>query len=663
MSIWVTLKSVILRFSICADNDTQPTAKMDFKTMTLTPIAGRAAPNDDEPGPSKRVVVSGPSRVTYDALVEQVGFTKQAAAEERNRRRELEAEVKQLREQLQKAPAIPTSESETTSWVSEYEKEAQEHYQGKLKEMKEKFQQELTRLRELDRLAAEDGGAIRDLKRKNASQISLVKQLLTLVDVRSSCRQILLSKNKIMRGTCPRKNNEIAAILGRLRPSNPKTIVPGAFPPADPVLVPQFITEQTKRARYLETVYKRADKGARIPILPLQPAASSSETREIPEEVLTFDDQDEQSVAFVTNIVKRVLAEMRITEVQVHEEKAAKRGPSKRAMDIKVQQSKLTEGEDILYKLEFKINSSQRAFREVWRTTFQRVTAAEFSDYQPVSVDKVIACNAGEVGPDEADLTLDFSEGFMSSLWNKELLQRLTSSFLEARSRGPNKYGLPDVSAEYVMGEYYGHLKRSQETWALWQPRYNKLTGTCETANEVKIRVEAYLKKRQSSVNGRGARQRKYKRRVKVVKSLIDIKIERGDVDLESWRFLLRILEHLGVGGMSSEDNGVGEFQGRTTPIFVVRLCPWRAQTVTDYMKLVDQSGSSMATNIHALPRERSASLKGTTPAPTGMPRKMYDEAWLANIKEKRPRYYEEELRISEEAFELLVVATSNLTS
>ncbi|KAJ7114577.1 hypothetical protein C8R43DRAFT_1138392 [Mycena crocata] len=566
--------------------DLEPTAKMDFKTMTLTPIAGRAAPNDDEPGPSKRVVVSGPSRVTYDALVEQVGFTKQAAVEERNRRRELEAEVKQLKEQLQKAPAIPTSESETTSWV-----ELQTN------------------------LAQQEQNHERDLSQKN---------------------------------------NEIAAILGRLRPSNPKTIVPGAFPPADPVLVPQFITEQTKRARYLETVYKRADKGARIPILPLQPAASSSETREIPEEVLTFDDQDEQSVAFVTDIVKRVLADMRITEVQVHEEKAAKRGPSKRAMDIKVQQSKLTEGEDILYK---------RAFREVWRTTFQRVTAAEFSDYQPVSVDKVIACNAGEVGPDEADLTLDFSEGFMSSLWNKELLQRLTSSFLEARSRGPNKYGLPDVSAEYVMGEYYGHLKRSQETWALWQPRYNKLTGTCETANEVKIRVEAYLKKRQLSVNGRGARQRKYKRRVKVVKSLIDIKIERGDVDLESWRFLLRILEHLGVGGMSSEDNGVGEFQGRTTPIFVVRLCPWRAQTVTDYMKLVDQSGSSMATNIHALPRERSASLKGTTPAPTGMPRKMYDEAWLANIKEKRPRYYEEELRISEEAFELLVVATSNLTS
>ncbi|KAJ7175068.1 hypothetical protein C8R43DRAFT_943341 [Mycena crocata] len=586
--------------------DLEPTAKMDFKTMTLTPIAGRAAPNDDEPGPSKRVVVSGPSRVTYDALVEQVGFTKQAAVEERNRRRELEAEVKQLREQLQKAPAIPTSESETTSWVSEYEKEAQEHYQGKLKEMKEKFQQELTRLRELDRLAAEDGGAIRDLKRKNASQISLV---------------------------------ELQTNLAQQEQNHERDL---------------FITEQTKRARYLETVYKRADKGARIPILPLQPAASSSETREIPEEVLTFDDQDEQSVAFVTDIVKRVLAEMRITEVQVHEEKAAKRGPSKRAMDIKVQQSKLTEGEDILYK---------RAFREVWRTTFQRVTAAEFSDYQPVSVDKVIACNAGEVGPDEADLTLDFSEGFMSSLWNKELLQRLTSSFLEARSRGPNKYGLPDVSAEYVMGEYYGHLKRSQETWALWQPRYNKLTGTCETANEVKIRVEAYLKKRQLSVNGRGARQRKYKRRVKVVKSLIDIKIERGDVDLESWRFLLRILEHLGVGGMSSEDNGVGEFQGRTTPIFVVRLCPWRTQTVTDYMKLVDQSGSSMATNIHALPRERSASLKGTTPAPTGMPRKMYDEAWLANIKEKRPRYYEEELRISEEAFELLVVATSNLTS
>ncbi|KAJ7108029.1 hypothetical protein C8R43DRAFT_1140167 [Mycena crocata] len=476
--------------------DLEPTAKMDFKTMTLTPIAGRAAPNDDEPGPSKRVVVSGPSRVTYDALVEQVGFTKQAAVEERNRRRELEAEVKQLREQLQKAPAIPTSESETTSWV-----ELQTN------------------------LAQQEQNHERDLSQKN---------------------------------------NEIAAIWADYALPTPKPSCQAHFLPLIPCWCPSSLPNKPSGLVILKQ-------------------SSSSETREIPEEVLTFDDQDEQSVAFVTDIVKRVLAEMRITEVQVHEEKAAKRGPSKRAMDIKVQQSKLTEGEDILYK---------RAFREVWRTTFQRVTAAEFSDYQPVSVDKVIACHA--------------TRGHEFPL-EQELLQRLDQQLPRGSLPWTNKYGLPDVSAEYVMAR----------DMALWQPRYNKLTGTCETANEVKIRVEAYLKKRQLSVNGQGP-DNKYKRRVKVVKSLIDIKIERGDVDLESWRFLLRILEHLGVGGMSSEDNG----------------------TVTDYMNL-----------------------KGTTPAPTGMPRKMYDEAWLANIKEKRPRYYEEELRISEEAFELLVVATSNLTS
>jgi hypothetical protein len=39
----------------------------------------------------------------------------------------------------------------------------------------------------------------------------------------------------------------------------------------------------------------------------------------------------------------------------------------------------------------------------------------------------------------------------------------------------------------------------------------------------------------------------------------------------------------------------------------------------------------------------------------------MYDPEWLKEQEEKRPMYVEDELRVSEEAFELLVLATVDI--
>lgn len=91
------------------------------------------------------------------------------------------------------------------------------------------------------------------------------------------------------------------------------------------------------------------------------------------------------------------------------------------------------------------------------------------------------------------------------------------------------------------------------------------------------------------------------------------------------------MLDKLSVEGMSDEEPGTATIGNRTIPVFCVKLCLWRAEA-------------------------------GTSGAPTGLPRKMYDGKWLKQQEEDWPFYVEEELQVSEEAFELLVLVESYAT-
>ncbi|KAJ7793727.1 hypothetical protein B0H14DRAFT_3889119 [Mycena olivaceomarginata] len=104
---------------------------------------------------------------------------------------------------------------------------------------------------------------------------------------------------------------------------------------------------------------------------------------------------------------------------------------------------------------------------------------------------------------------------------------------------------------------------------------------------------------------------------------------------------------------MSSEENDVENHAGYLRNIFKVKFCAWRSSIITDYLRIVDDAAeSSKGTRGNpGLPRVRSVEV-GQSGPPRGLPRKMFDEEWLA-AQERRPDY-EEVLGISADVFEFM---------
>jgi hypothetical protein len=115
---------------------------------------------------------------------------------------------------------------------------------------------------------------------------------------------------------------------------------------------------------------------------------------------------------------------------------------------------------------------------------------------------------------------------------------------------------------------------------------------------------------------------------------------------------------------MSSEEAGTETVGGRVVPVFHVKLCVWRAKEISDYFRVIDRTGET--TGIRGRAGAKSAPrLKSTTPgrspAPSDVPRTIYDPEWLSKQERERPLYVRDDLRISEEVFDLLVLAIANV--
>jgi hypothetical protein len=117
------------------------------------------------------------------------------------------------------------------------------------------------------------------------------------------------------------------------------------------------------------------------------------------------------------------------------------------------------------------------------------------------------ACNAGTGDVPGQDLRLDFSRGYFSSRWNRIIINRIFTLIKTARD-SQGGWGLPDVSEDYITGELYGQLKRSQEAWALVQPRFLQASGQLEAPEQVVARVQQYYNKRASDSTSRVTRKR-----------------------------------------------------------------------------------------------------------------------------------------------------------
>ncbi|KAJ7825991.1 hypothetical protein B0H14DRAFT_2596190 [Mycena olivaceomarginata] len=159
------------------------------------------------------------------------------------------------------------------------------------------------------------------------------------------------------------------------------------------------------------------------------------------------------------------------------------------------------------------------------------------------------------------EFTLNFNQGFMTSLWNKTIIQKLCKIFLEKHTAGLG-WNLANV------------MEESQQEWARWQPRFLPLLGQPENESEIHARMERYQDHCQTHVNSHSNKCHKLAKQQKTVAKMIKIKSVNSTPDLEVWHLLKGMLNYLNVGGMSSEENDVENHTGYLRNI----SNPWKSK-------------------------------------------------------------------------------------
>jgi hypothetical protein len=119
------------------------------------------------------------------------------------------------------------------------------------------------------------------------------------------------------------------------------------------------------------------------------------------------------------------------------------------------------------------------------------------------------------------------------------------------------------------------------------------------------------------------------------------------------------MLKLLDVDGMSEEEESTRNLGGTTITVFLVKLCPWRANEITQYLKLIDNEAGNpalQASRGHPAPRVPSNQAGATFK--TGLPIEMYNPEWLHDRIQGWPNFEDDVLQVSKETFEFLVLAT-----
>ncbi|KAK7000152.1 hypothetical protein R3P38DRAFT_3219028 [Favolaschia claudopus] len=613
------------------------------------------APEPPEPGPSTPGKKTSPPigamnleqcRAEVAALRSSIEYWKQTAHIETTGRRKAEAATLGFDERVQQ---------EVLKHVEKLEADIGKHYASQAKEEGAKYEEFVGNLREeLEATRTAHNNLIVDAQHHIAQQANRHEQTIKNLE---EAHQAELAK----------KTAEIQAVFAEAmkHPSAPgPPAEEPAINPGRPKMVPEFVTKSTKSNRRSKAVIENISRDT-VPTLAVRsnldgssaPAASGSATHptSLPPGVIPVEDMDQATYTTFVNNVRHVVQDMNLEVRKSRSGGSTERKPGggknglpgNLADEMRKQKEKIKEWEHHTYLF---------GLREVWRVHYKKDRYVEFGDYVPADSNVVAACNDGGAGPDPSNYTLDFQKGFMTSLWNKQVLTKWTDAFLAARAECPLKWGLPDVTRGYIMGWFYEALKQSQESWASWKPRFLYLENRLETEQEVEARMDSKLKTIKRRAGDASIKTQKYGRRDRGITKTIKFKTKKGELDINEWIFLRDFLRRLGRNGMSSEDQGVVEVQGeaRIETIYYVRLCAWRAPRIADYMAIIDRVSPMRAGALRRIRTDEA----GDSDAPKELPLTFYNDEWLAARKEDDAQYEDEVLKVDRAAFELLDLAT-----
>ncbi|KAJ7190012.1 hypothetical protein B0H12DRAFT_1246479 [Mycena haematopus] len=296
------------------------------------------------------------------------------------------------------------------------------------------------------------------------------------------------------------------------------------------------------------------------------------------------------------------------------------------------------------------VNMLNMALRDTVYVHFGVTKQSDFMMHIPVSVQEMQA----SVVPAEGDFRWDFSTGYLNSRWNAAIISRIVDEVLK---EGSDEDWAASADPKWLTQQLTTQLSRMRIEWARLQPR--AVGGRMETREEAGARALLYLEAQHAKNKSTSAKSRKYDVRILTITLTVQIKLADGAGDVRTWQRLLEIMEKLKIIGMSSEEESRVEYNSQMITVYKVKICAWRAPEIADYLRLVDKQTEAFAKQTNGrpkAPRVPSDSV-GTSAAPKGLPKCMYDAAWLTRLG-----WVElEDLTVSEEAFALLVAATSRM--
>ncbi|KAK0483116.1 hypothetical protein EDD18DRAFT_1362087 [Armillaria luteobubalina] len=296
---------------------------------------------------------------------------------------------------------------------------------------------------------------------------------------------------------------------------------------------------------------------------------------------------------------------------------------------------------------------------EVWREVFDVERLNDFISYTPADPEEVVSYNLDDGDRPGERFTLDFSEGWRRSNWNTTILNKIAIK-VKNTNESNHDWNLPFVSDEYISALLWNQLEQCQGYYQKSLAKWISSSDRFESPTEIAARVGVAVEQEYHGKRIRAAQTRKFQRRTGVVTNIIALKTESDAPDLQYWNLLKKILEQLGRHGMSPEESGTQMDNGVTMQVFIVQLCKWRAPEITEYLKLIDDMGKLPALQGRKASRPSNRVHSSTDcdiRAPPGLPRAMYNDAWLKDLS----RASIEELQISEEAFDFLNIAVQNL--
>ncbi|KAJ7123791.1 hypothetical protein C8R43DRAFT_958945 [Mycena crocata] len=574
--------------------------------------------------PSKVRIAPGPDRESYDNAREMEAFHKDQAIAAKQKSHKLSLENQQLLEQLE---AAENTKAEHIAFLNSMQQELNSKSQAIAELQQHEGQMEAQFLGDQAKLQA------------------LYDQCNTIVP------QLLESQKLLM------QRNEDVERLHRLMASNKvqktdEAIKLRAYGYLQSKKTPQ--SAQPPRRGTRASLDPARNSGTRTIQIPLDPIpvtrAPGSELNPKHKAKLTATPAFANLLGTDVNMLSSLIG--KLEQLLVSHDVTVKVGETKKPKKRNEKKSQRPANKTLM-------NHIHSILRRATYDSFDVQQASDFQIYNPAEAAKVAACESGRVEPSDDLFQWDFGPGYIQSRWNELMITKVVDAALEADGDDGDiaKGGVEHDLLEALMVEKF---ERYRGAWKGFQPRFDENLGRMETVLEARARGTEAFEQHQLNVRTTSSKHRKFEDRVQTIVATIEIKETEGKTsDIETWKRLLEMVEHLGEQGMSSEEEDEVEVDNTKVIVYRVKLCVWREPRVVEYLRFVDaqtalfkqhQRGPNPASRLRS-------GAPGYSKAPCGLPKSLYNNEWL---KKATPAYLRE-LKVSKQVFELFVAATERM--